>query len=159
MSEAARVAIANAIFEIPQAWVAELSSDFDLPARRFEDAAELVAYLADRLARRRGAVALAVTYPDMLGHAESQLIQLTPGSVPGHSFRYTWEGWGLIIVHLSSGDDPNDPCRVSANSLSRALRWEATKPGMAPVASWDWKCAARHERRLKRVLDKVIRKG
>jgi hypothetical protein len=39
-----------------------------------------------------------VVYPDMAGRPIRKEMHLKPNSIPGETFRYTWEGWGLISV-------------------------------------------------------------
>ncbi len=148
-------AVAAAVFDGPDAWVAEAYSDLDVLPREFATASAFVSYARQRLSRPRGSASFFVTYSDMGGRAVRQTIQLSPGSVPGHTLRYTWQGWGLISVQLTRGDQPNDASRVSANSEKRALKWESTYPEWESPATWTWKAVESHARRLQRVLKRA----
>lgn len=147
--------IAAAVFEKAGAWVVEAYSDIDAPPRQFTSPTELAQYAKERLSKSKGSAFLFVNYPDMGGRAVKRTIQLKPGSVPGHEFRYTWEGWGLISIVLERGDHPNSSSRVAANSERRAAKWESTYHEWAPPSTWNWKAVASHASRLKRVLSKV----
>jgi hypothetical protein len=149
-------AIATAVFDPPDAWVAEAYSDFDVPPRQFRSAIELTAYAKERLSKSRGSASFFVTYPDTGGRAVLQTIHIKAGNVPGKALRYTWEGWGLISVVLTRGDQPNDVSRITANSEKRAAKWASTYPTWDPVSTWNWKAVAKHSRRLQRVLDRNL---
>ena len=149
-------AIAAAVFDAPEAWVAEAYSDLDVLPRQFGAAGDLAAYAKGRLSRPRGSASFFVTYPDMGGHAVLQTIHIKPGSVPGNALRYTWEGWGLISIVLTRGDQPYDISRISANSERRAAKWESTYPTLQTASTWNWKAVAKHSRRLRRVLERFL---
>lgn len=149
-------AIATAVFHAPDAWVAEAYSDFDVLPRQFGTASEMAVYAKERLSRSRGSASFFVTYPDTGGRAVRQTIHIKPDSVPGNALRYTWEGWGLISVVLTRGDQPNDISRITANSERRAAKWESTYPTLEPASTWNWKAVAKHGRRLQRVLGRFL---
>jgi hypothetical protein len=147
-------AVTAAVFATPGVWVAEANSDFDIAPRQFSTAGEMSDCAKERLSKARGSASFFVTYPDMGGRAILKTIHLNPGSVPGHALRYTWEGWGLISVLLTRGDQPNDASRIAVNSEKRAIKWEPVYPTFEPASTWNWKAVAKHARRLQRVLDR-----
>lgn len=159
LTDAAIDAIATAVFDMPDAWVAEAYSEVDVPPRQFGTAGDMADYAKQRLSRANGSASFFVTYPDMAGRAVRQTIQLKPGSKAGNALRYTWEGWGLISVVLTRGDQPHDLPRISANSEKRAAKWEPTYPHLEPASTWNWKAVAKHARRLQRVLDRQVAAG
>jgi len=152
LTDSAVAALAAAVFDKPDPWVAEAYSDFDAEPLLFGSANELVSFARRRLAVPKGLAFFFLVYPDMQGRAVRETIRLKPRSVPGHKLRYTWQGWGLISVQLTP-----DPLRsrVAANSLARALKWQSTYPSLDPPSTWDWRAVASHTRRLQRVLKSV----
>lgn len=147
--------MAAAIFAEPGAEVLEANSEFDREPLKFGSAGELASYIEARLAQANGAAILFVRYPDMGGRAVQQRIDLQPGSVPGHTHRTTWEGWGLISVQLYAPGTPGAQSRITANSERRALEWAPTYPRLEPPGTWHWPAVARHARRLQRALRKL----
>jgi hypothetical protein len=153
LTDSAIAAFAAAVFEKPDPWVAEAYSDFDAEPLQFGSAGDIVTFTQRKLAVPKGLAFFFVVYPDMRGRAVRETIRLKPGTVPGHELRYTWRGWGLISIQLTTADPSRS--RVAANSLARALKWQSTYPGLDPPSSWEWKAVASHTRRLQRVLKSV----
>lgn len=152
LSEQAIEAIAAAMFHGADPWVAEAYSDVDVLPLQFQGPEVLAQYVRRELAKVNGSAFLVASYSDMGGRAIRRTIDLTPGAILGHRLRYTWDGWGLISVHLRRGDRPNGASRISANSEVRANKWRTANPGWEPPETWNWKAVARHTRRLQRVL-------
>ena len=155
MNSEAIETLSAAIFAKPGAWVAEAYSEFDQLPKEFLSAEQVADYIAYQLNTQNDAAHLFVAYPDMGGRPERKTIELKPGSIPNHTRRYTWNGWGLIQVLLSLDSPAGAASRVAANSKKRALHWEPTDEDIAPVSTWNWKAVESHTRRLKRILSKV----
>jgi len=154
LTDSAIDAVAAAVFRAPDPWVAEAYSAYDKEPLCFSSQDELARYLLTTLAEPRGHAFVFVVYPDMKGRAVRETIQLKPGSVPGHSKRYTWHGWGLISVQLYR--EGSIFSRVSANSQARAEKWASTYPDWDGPSAWNWKVVGSHARRLQRVLKSVV---
>lgn len=148
-------AIAQAIFDRPVLQVVEAYSDYDKEPREFADAAQAAQYVRERLESKEGMAYLFAVYADMEGHAIRQLIQLDPKKVPGHTFRYSWSGWGMISIQIAKRSSPNNGSSITSNSEKRAAAWASTFPELPPPSTWNWAAVASHTRRLKRVLAKA----
>jgi hypothetical protein len=155
LTDSAIEAIAAAVFEKPSPWIAEAYSGFDEEPILFSSKGEVTAYVQTSLTRPRGFAFLFVVYPDMRGRAARETIRLKPGSVDGHTLRYTWQGWGLISIQLTRDEGPNFCSRVAANTQARAEKWASTIPSWDPPNSWNWAAVASNTRRLQRVLKRV----
>ena len=149
LSNEAIDAIASAIFERPGVQVVQFYSDFDREPLVFADEAQLAGFIRASLASASDLAYLLVVYPDMGGRAVRRTVRLDPSKVPGHTLRYTWDGWGLISVQLTNRAGRSV---IGANSEKRALAWAPTYPEWDPPSTWNWKAVASHVRRLKRVL-------
>lgn len=141
------------MFEKPDPWVAEAYSRFDAEPLLFSSSEDVAAYMRRTLAQSRSLAFFFVVYPDMNGRAVRETIHLKPGSVPGHTLRYTWGGLGLISVQLAREGVGS---RVAANSQARAEKWASTYPDWDGPSVWNWKAMASHTRRLKRVLKRFL---
>jgi len=153
LPDSAVAAIAEAVFEKPDPWVAEAYSGFDSDPLLFFSSDEVADYIRGTLAQPRGLVFFFLVYPDMSGRAVRETIHLEPESVPGHTLRYTWGGLGLISVQLAR---ENGRSRVAANSQARAEKWASTYPHWDGPGVWNWKAVASHTRRLQRVLKRFV---
>ncbi len=142
--------MAQAVFNSPDPWVAEAYSAYDKEPLVFSSADQLARYIRSTVAKPRGLAFFFVVYPDMNGHAVRETIHLKPGSVPGHSLRYSWQGWGLISVQLTR--EGLTRSRVAANSRARAQKWASTYPDWDGPDAWNWTAVRRHAGRLQRVL-------
>ena len=156
LTDSAIAALAAAVFQEPDPWVAEAYSAYDAEPLVFRSAGDMADYAQRRLALPKGYASFFLRYPDMRGRAVPETIRLDPGSVPGHRLRHTWQGWGLISLQLAGAAHE---CRVSSNSLQRALAWASTYSAFDPPDTWDWKAVARHTRRLQRALKKAVSPG
>jgi hypothetical protein len=148
-TDAAIDAVANALFDKPNPWVAEAYSAYDVEPRVFASSDEVAQYTRSVVAQPRGLAFLFVVYPDMNGRAIRETIRLDPKHVPGHKLRYTWQGLGLISVQLAREGIRS---HIAANSQARAEKWAPTYPDWDVPGAWNWKAVASHTRRLQRVL-------
>ena len=156
-AEAAVIAaMAEAIFSRPGASVAEAYSAPQQPALQFESATQLCAYAVRLDAEGASEVLLAVHYPDMAGHFAPRRIALDPDKCNGLTYRHVCEGWGVIRVYLRLPHGRGLASHVGANSQKRAEKWQSHSPECGPIADWNWEAVGRHERRLARVLRKVV---
>jgi hypothetical protein len=92
--------------------------------------------------------------PDMKGYVVHKKILFKPGAVPGASFRFSTEGWGLIQLYFGSLR-PNQglrPSHTNHNSLARARKWSASVPELGDPERWDWSAISRASGRLNRFL-------
>ena len=153
LTDSAIDAVADALFEKPNPWVAEAYSAYDAEPLLFASSDEVAKYARSVLAQPRGLAFLFVVYPDMNGRAVRETIRLDPKSVPGHTLRYTWQGLGLISVQLSREGFRS---RIAANSQARAEKWAPTYPDWDGPGVWNWKAVASHTRRLQRVLRRFM---
>lgn len=146
-------AVAVALFEKPNPWVAEAYSAYDAEPLLFASSDEVAKYFRSVLAQPRGLAFLFVVYPDMNGRAVRETIRLDPKHVSGHKLRYTWQGLGLISVQLAREGTRS---RIAANSQARAEKWAPTYPQWDGPDTWNWKAVASHTRRLQRVLKRSM---
>ena len=153
VTDAAIDAVATALFDKPNPWVAEAYSAYDVEPLLFASSDEVAKYARSVLAQPRGLAFLFVVYPDMNGRAVRETIRLDPKHVPGHKLRYTWQGLGLISVQLAREGIRS---RVAANSQARAKKWAPTYPDWEGPGAWNWKAVASHTRRLQRVLKRFM---
>jgi hypothetical protein len=142
-TDAAIDSFANAVFAPRGVEVLEAYSSCGKVARRFESANQLAQYIKESLITQRGMAYFFVVYPDMAGHPMRKKIQLKPNSVPGETFRYTWEGWGLISVIFQNADHKIGKCSASANSKNRAEKWTSTYPEWPLLDTWNWPAVGR----------------
>lgn len=146
--------MAEAIFlKSPTAVVETVA--FDSEPRDFKTAVEFCDYATAQRAGARGSAHFAVLYPDMGGEMAQSRRDYSPNT---SDLRYTVsvEGWGLIHVYLDLRGGRQVGSRVSANSQKRAEKWAATYPELDSPSTWNWQAVASHERRLARVLAKVV---
>ena len=137
-NDAAIDSFANAVFAPRGVEVLEAYSSYGKIARRFESANQLAQY-------------------DMAGRPMRKMIQLKPNSVPGETFRYTWEGWGLISVIFQNADHKIGKCSVSANSKNWAEKWTSTYPEWPLLDTWNWPAVGRHTRRLRSAMKTTLK--
>jgi hypothetical protein len=92
----------------------------------------------------------------MGGRVGQRRIDFNPGAVPGASFRYDSQGWGLIQLYFGRLRDGRlSSCHTNHNSEKRARAWTPTysdEPEMGSVEAWDWKEVTRISSRLNRFL-------
>lgn len=155
-NNAAIESFANAVFDT-HSEVLETYSNYGALPRRFESANQLAQYIMELLSTRNGMAYFFVVYSDMGGRPVCNKIQLKPNSVPGETFRYTWEGWGLISVIFKNADHQIGRCSVSANSKNRAEKWSSTYPEWQLPDTWNGPAVARHTRRLRSAMKATLK--
>ena len=147
--------MAEAIFAKPGAAVAQAYSEVEQDTLHFRSPAELCAYAARLEADGASDVLLVVHYPDMAGQFAPTRVALDPAKCAGLTYRYVYEGWGLIRVYLRLSGGKGLASNVGANSQKRAEKWQPHYPEFGSPDAWNWGAVGRHERRLIRVLKKV----
>jgi hypothetical protein len=151
-TDAAIESFANAVFNKHSVEVLEAYSNYGVVPRAFGSASQLAQYLKESLSTTKGMAHFFVVYSDMNVHPISKKIQLKPNAVPGQTYRYTWEDWGLISVIFKHGDQQKRSYSVSANSRKRAEKWRSTYPDWPLPDTWNWPAVERHTRRLRRAM-------
>ncbi len=154
ISESGIKLLAEAIFSVETPQVVEAYSEYDCEPISFISSLELSVYIKQKISNPKGLAYLFVVYPDMVGKPTKKRIELKPSKVLDHKFRYTWEGWGLISVQITSPDF-GIASNISANSEARAIKWSSTCPELEPPSVWNWLAVKKHQNRLKRVLKKM----
>ncbi len=92
--------------------------------------------------------------PGMGGRPHYRRIELKVRAIPGATFRYSTDGWGLIQLYF---EVPN-AARLAAshtnhNSEVRAQKWEPTYLDQSDrVADWNWSEVSRASGRLNRFV-------
>jgi len=126
----------------------EANSTFNSEAAVFHEARELIAHID--IQRKSGVTFfhLAAYYPDVRGMPHRRHISLNPEKCAGHTWRESIDGWGLIHVQITFLEGAAPKFQISANSESRARKWEATFPELSSPNMWDWKQIEYHKRRL-----------
>jgi hypothetical protein len=149
-------ALSTAIFAKREVFVAEAYSAFGMEPIQFEAPEALLRYGANNGQVSCELVHLVVCYPDMLGRVVRKRIDLNPEECAGHRFRYTYEGWGLIWVHLEMSAESPVGSFVAANSQKRAEKWAPTNSVIDAPGTWCWPAVGRHSRRLERALAAAV---
>jgi hypothetical protein len=117
LTDTAIASFANAVFDAaPGVEVLEAYSNYGAVPRRFASAIDLTRYIKEALSTPKGMAHFFVIYPDVAGRPIHKKIHLNPNSIPGETFRYTWEGWGQISVIFEHADQQKRSCSVRANS-------------------------------------------
>jgi hypothetical protein len=156
-TEAAIESFANAVFAPRSVEVLEAYSNYGVVPRRFESASQLVQYIKESLSIPNGMAHFFVLYSDMNGRPIRKKIQLKPNVVPGQTYRYTWESWGLISVIFKNPDHPTENCSVSSNSKKRAEKWSSTYSEWPSPDTWNWPAVGRHTRRLRCAMKMILK--
>lgn len=149
--------VIDSVFASGSPVVKQESSDFDSPTKTFptaDDLREDLRFIPDQKQRFK---CYAIYYPDAGGTVSERRIDLKPGAVPGHTHRFSQEGWGLIHLQCNQRDYPSIECRVAVNSDVRAHNWSDTCPEMGAPDLWDWDVIKRHAGRLTRLLRKLAK--
>lgn len=146
--------VVDSVFIDPTVIVVEAYSEYDKEPIIFISPDQLFSYISSKLMNPRGLAFFFVVYPDMLGTPIKETIRAKSKSMSNEKIRYTWQGWGLISVQLSSPDLGLASC-VKANTEKRALQWASTKTTIPPPTLWDWRAVSFHTNRLKRILKSV----
>jgi hypothetical protein len=148
---------ANAVFDSHSVEALEAYSSYGVFPRRFESADQLAQYIKESLSTPKGIAYFFVVYPNMDGRPIRKKIQLKPNSAPGETFRYAWEGWGLISVILRNADHQIGKCSISANSKNRAEKWSSIYPEWPLPDTWNWAAVERHSRRLRSAMKAALK--
>lgn len=140
-----RFVFSNASWQLLEAY-----SRCDQPLRTFDTAATAL----DALERNgRASFGLVLYAPEMGGRVEQRRITLNADAVPGATFRYSSEGWGLIHLQLEPARNGRlHASHTSHNTEKRARLWESTYPELTAVESWDWRAVSRVSSRLNRFI-------
>jgi hypothetical protein len=150
------VEVLEFIFAQPGWSLFELASVPDQPLREFHATRDVLdSYPSfDRLDRDRH---FQLHCSTMGGHVSMRRIDFTPGAVPGATFRYNSEGWGLIQLYFGALRDGRlSPCHTNHNTQRRAEKWEPTYfDQLGPVAVWNWTEVTRVSGRLNRFIRSV----
>jgi hypothetical protein len=152
-SEAVVTAVAEALFKERPSRVTEAYSEFESEPVDLRSAEEFCAYVESRRGVQ-GYAHCAVLYPDMAGRLTTTRVELDPAHCKGATFRFTAEGWGLIRIYLKLSSVGGQKSFISANTEKRALKWAPTIPELESPSTWHWPAVARHERRLRRALER-----
>jgi hypothetical protein len=156
LSDAAVVAISEAIFAKGSPTVVQAYSGYGQDPLRFESAGDLCTYASRQRDKPSGSAHVAVHFRDTAGHLARKLVSLDPSKCGGFTHRYTFEGWGLIWVYMHLNGASPIGSFVSANSQRRAEKWSSTYPELDPPGTWNWAAVSGHRRRLARVLKIVV---
>jgi hypothetical protein len=153
ISESGIDCLTEAVFAVDNPQVVEAYSEYDLDPISFSSSSELSNYIKQKLSFPKGLAYIYVVYPDMEGQAIKKKIELNQLEIPGHKFRYTWEGWGLISIQLAPPQSKLGSS-VSANTEARAIKWAPTYPEYGSPSAWNWAAVKKHQNRLQRALKK-----
>lgn len=147
------VRVVDFIFDQRDWSLFELASQPDKALREFHTTNELVeAYPTfDRLSTP---LHFQLYCPTMGGRVLKRRIDFKPGAVPGATFRYDCQGWGLIHLFFGELRDARlSPCHTNHNSQRRAEKWEPTYVDqLDPVAEWNWREVTRISGRMIRFI-------
>jgi len=147
--------VAESVFASGSPVVKQSSSDFDTPTKSFPSFDDLRDDLRFTPGQKLGFRCYSIYYPDAKGVVSERRIDLKPGAVPGHTHRFSQQGWGLIQLQCNFRNYPLIECRVAVNSDTRAQNWSATYPEMGSPELWNWDEVKRHAGRLTRLLRKL----
>jgi hypothetical protein len=147
------VCVLDFVFAQPGWSLLELASRHDQPLREFHATREVLdAYPTFDLLET--SLDFHLYCPSMGGQVFRRRIDFKAGAVPGATFRYDSEGWGLIQVYFGRVRAGRlSPCHTNHNSQRRAETWEPTSRGqLGPVAAWNWDEVVRVSGRLVRFV-------
>ncbi|HEY9546699.1 MAG TPA: hypothetical protein VIR56_11875 [Solimonas sp.] len=117
--------------------VASSESDLGEPLQHFADAGAIKARAAQCVADGTHNYAFALHYPSTGRTVIERRISFDPPR-DGHTFRYSWSGWGLIHLHLYVTDGDVLQCRVAATSRAWAEKRQDRYPELGAVSDWNW---------------------
>lgn len=125
----------------------ELASRPDMEVKSFNTSAELA------LEPHKRSHHFVLYAAQMRGSVNFRRIALQPGAVPGASFRYATEGWGLIQFYVEL---PHEgllrPSHTNHFSEKAALKWSGVRKEMSSVDGWDWRAVSGISRRLNQYI-------
>lgn len=141
------------IFDQPGWVLHELSSEDDSPVRTFHSTRTVLTTFP--LCER--SLHFHLYAAEMRGAILHRKITFNPGAVPGATFRYDTNGWGLIQLNLGvlRADGSLTASHTNHNSLARAQKWEPTFPDQGAVDAWDWRAVEQTSGRLVRFIRKI----
>lgn len=149
------IEVLDFVFAQPGWRLIELASRHDQPLRTFRATRDVVEAFPT-FPSLSSSLHFHLYAEAMAGTVGSKRITFKPGAVPGATFRYDSQGWGLIELYfgqLRGGNLSN--CHTNHNSEQRARTWAPTyadDPAMGEVDSWNWKEVSRTSSRLNRFL-------
>jgi len=89
--------------------------------------------------------------PAMGGLVQFRRIDFSPGAVPGKSFRYATEGFGLIEFYVSRPRNGKlRPSHTNHFSMKGAEDWAPIRSEVASPNNWNWKHVTSMSNRLNR---------
>lgn len=130
--------------------VATTYSDLSEKIKYFNSPEEIEGHL-----RGRSFESYALHYLDCGGNVEERRIALNPSKCGGHTFRYSIDGWGLILIQITEKLPALVECRIAVNTVARAEKWADTYPEYGNPLMWNWKLVEKHARRLIRHVKKI----
>ncbi|MGK0189101.1 MAG: hypothetical protein ACI9R3_004918 [Verrucomicrobiales bacterium] len=151
--------VLHAVFASESPIVKQATSDFDEPTKTFSSVDSLRENMRFSVGEEKAFFCYSMYYPDAKGMVAERRIDLNPGAVPGHTHRFSQEGWGLIQLQCNFRDFPSIECCVSVNSAERARNWADTFTRMGSPDLWEWKEVNRHAGRLVRPLRKLAKRA
>lgn len=132
----------------------ELSSEFDAKVRAFRSLDAVKAILRPD----HESYEFQLYSPAMGGRVEFRKITLRPGAIPGKTFRYSTEGWGLIQFYVHQPRDGKlRPCHTNHNSVRRAETWAPVRDVQVAAGpdDWNWRHVSSMSNRLNRYIRKL----
>lgn len=95
--------------------------------------------------------------PAMGGTVRARRIALTPNAIPGASYRFVSQGWGLIQVYFGELRDKTlKNSHTNHNSETRATTWAPTYADEQDrVDDWNWSEVERISGRFNRQIRKL----
>ena len=91
--------------------------------------------------------------PDMGGSVHFRRITLNPDAVPGKTFRYATEGWGLIQFYVSRiREGKLRPSHTNHFSVRAADKWAPINDDLGSPHDWNWEHITSISNRLNRYI-------
>ena len=125
----------------------EHSSQFDCEVRAFTSVDDVKALLRSD----EESYHFELYSPEMGGSVQFRRITLNPDAVPGKSFRYATEGWGLIQFYVHQARNGKlRPCHTNHFTEMGAGKWAPARTEVPPVDEWNWRHVTSMSSRLNR---------
>ena len=151
------IEVLDFVFAQPGWRLVELASQHDRPLRTFHTTGEVLDGFPTFLNLSRS-LHFQLYSEAMRGRVGSKRIAFNPGAVPGATFRFDSQGWGLIQLSFGQLRDGRlSSCHTNHNSEKRARNWEPTyadDPEMGSVDDWNWKEVSSTSSRLNRFVQR-----
>jgi hypothetical protein len=150
------VGVLEFIFAQPGWSLFELASQPDQPLREFHATREVIE-ACPAFDLLQTSLHFQLYCSTMGGRVSKRRIDFRPGAVPGATFRYDSEGWGLIQLYFGALRDGRlSPCHTNHNTQRRAEKWEPTYlDQLGPAAAWNWPEVTRVSGRLIRFIKRA----